>query len=552
MTVRALADELHTRLLDASPLFGSSLGLRQYDPLVPDASAEGERLLAADVVALLARLRTVEPATLSAADAVTLACAVETAEATLAELAAATVEHVVTPLPFAGPAVLLAVLARTVLPDAKAAEDFLTRLRGSGDYVRQLTDRLVEGAERGRFPVESLALQAISWVDALLEAEHISALHAPAPPEELAADWGRRVGQLEQTVLRPALVHWRDTVRDRLVPAARSDDHAGLLHLPGGAADYERLIRVHTTLPLTAEELHQRGLAAIERLTAQLVELGAGLGLADLPAVLAAVRGAAAAVSVADAFAGAEAAVRRAEGSLAGVFAEPLPPECRVAPMPDVVGEAGTPPHYTPPTLDGTRPGTYWFNTVRPTAGTGWDTEAVAFHEAVPGHHLQLCRQQQVAGLPPIQSQWVVTAYAEGWGLYSERLAGEMGLYSDDRQRIGAITAEMFRAARLVIDTGLHAFGWSRARAVQYFMDHVAMSEAFLAAEVDRYLAMPGQALAYLTGQAEMLRLRDEARAKAGDRFDLAGFHAAVLDSGSVPLPVLAVAVDRYVAGLTA
>jgi uncharacterized protein (DUF885 family) len=127
-----------------------------------------------------------------------------------------------------------------------------------------------------------------------------------------------------------------------------------------------------------------------------------------------------------------------------------------------------------------------------------------------------------------------------------------MGLYSDDRQRIGAITAEMFRAARLVIDTGLHAFGWSRARAVQYFTDHVAMSEAFLAAEVDRYLAMPGQALAYLTGQAEMLRLRDEARAKAGDRFDLAGFHAAVLDSGSVPLPVLAVAVDRYVAGLTA
>jgi uncharacterized protein (DUF885 family) len=195
--------------------------------------------------------------------------------------------------------------------------------------------------------------------------------------------------------------------------------------------------------------------------------------------------------------------------------------------------------------LDGSRPGTYWFNTRRPTAGTGWDLESVAFHETVPGHHSQLARLQRLPDLPLVQ-QMSLTVHAEGWGLYAERLAGEFGLYTDERTQIGAIGTELFRAARLVVDTGLHALGWTREQAVRYMTDHVPLPEAYLVNEVDRYLVMPGQALAYMTGQRELLRLRDSARDRLGTDFALPAFNAAVLDSGFLPLPVLAQVVEDW------
>jgi uncharacterized protein (DUF885 family) len=218
---------------------------------------------------------------------------------------------------------------------------------------------------------------------------------------------------------------------------------------------------------------------------------------------------------------------------------EPLPGPCAVEPMPPTVADSGMAPHYTRPRLDGSRPGTYWFNTRRPTAGTGWDLESVSFHETVPGHHSQLARLQRISDLPLLQ-QISITVHSEGWALYAERLAGEFGLYSDARSRIGALGTELFRATRLVVDTGMHAFGWSRQRAISFMTEHVPLPEPFLVNEIDRYLVWPGQALAYMTGQRELLRLRDDARARLGRAFDLPRFNATVLDSGFLPLPVLA------------
>jgi len=215
--------------------------------------------------------------------------------------------------------------------------------------------------------------------------------------------------------------------------------------------------------------------------------------------------------------------------------------------MPPTVAESGLAPHYTRPRQDGSRPGTYWFNTMRPSAGAGWDLEAVAFHETVPGHHSQLARQQQLDGLPLLQ-QFSITVHSEGWGLYAERLAGEFGLYSGIEAEIGSVFIEMHRAARLVVDTGLHALGWSREQARDYLVEHVALAEGFLLDEIDRYIAWPGQALAYLVGQREILRLREEARTALGDRFDLPTFNAALLDSGNVPMPVLGTVVRNWVA----
>ncbi|MGH3238300.1 MAG: DUF885 domain-containing protein, partial [Streptosporangiaceae bacterium] len=224
------------------------------------------------------------------------------------------------------------------------------------------------------------------------------------------------------------------------------------------------------------------------------------------------------------------------------------PPPCDVTPMPEVVAVSGAAPHYTPPRLDGGRPGTFWFNTERPTAGTGWDLEVVAFHEAVPGHHLQLSRLQLLTDLPALQRQRSLTVFSEGWGLYAEQLAEEAGLYADDRALLGSVSSSLMRAARLVVDTGLHAFGWSRERALEFMMEHVPMPPEFLAAEIDRYIVMPGQALAYLTGKLVILRIRQEATRRLGPAFSLPAFHAAVLDHGSLPMPALDRSIERWLA----
>jgi uncharacterized protein (DUF885 family) len=364
---------------------------------------------------------------------------------------------------------------------------------------------------------------------------------APQPPPgwNRTAAWEADRQAAVTDVVHPALGRWADTVRE-LLPRARPAAHAGLRWLPGGDGDYARAIRRYTTLPLSAEELHQTGLDHVAALEARAVELGQRLGLSGRQEVLDAIRDSAGQLPPQEAISRAVAAVRRAEERAAEFFPAPLPPPCAVTPMPDVVARAGAAPHYTPPRLDGGRPGTFWFNTQRPTAGTGWDIDVVAFHEAVPGHHLQLSRLQLLAELPALQRQRSLPVFSEGWGLYAEQLAEETGLYSDDRGRLGGVSAALMRAVRLVVDTGLHAFGWSRERAVAYAVEHVPMPPEFMAAEVDRYIVMPGQALAYLTGKLEIERLRDDARQRLGPAFSLPDFHAAVLDHGSLPMPTLA------------
>jgi len=448
---------------------------------------------------------------------------------------------------YTGPAVFLAVAARTVLVDPAAAEAYLTRLRRSGTWFDQLSDRLRAGAARGRLPVAPLAEQAVAWAEGVLAAPGASPVLAPRPPQgwPRAAAWEADRQAAAAEVVQPALARWVATVRE-LLPRARPAGQPGLSWLPGGDADYARAIRIYTTLPLTAQDLHQTGLDHVAALEARAVKLGAGLGLSGLDAVFAALRDSAGKISADDAMRQATAAVRRAEERAGQIFPDPLPPPCEVTPMPEVVAEAGAAPHYTPPRLDGGRPGTFWFNTRKPTAGTGWDIDVVAFHEAVPGHHLQLSRLQLLTGLPALQRQRSLPVFSEGWGLYAEQLAEETGLYTDDHGLLGMVSASLMRAVRLVVDTGIHAFGWSRERAVQYAVEHVPMPPEFMAAEIDRYIVMPGQALAYFTGKLEIIRLRDEARRRLGSGFSLPAFHAAVLDNGSLPMPTLARSITAW------
>ena len=543
---RDLADRFHQRWLAENPFSATMYGIPGYDDLVPDESQAGAQAWRAEVEQFLREADAIAPGQLTSADAVTLDCTKEAATQELASIDSARAEHTVTAMPYAGPPTFLSLAARTVLVDPAAAEAYLTRLRRSGTWLDQISERLRAGARNGRLPVAPLVEQAIAWAEGVLTAPAPGPALSPRPPQgwPRAAAWEEERRAVAEEVLKPGLARWVATIKE-LLPRARPSERAGLVYLPGGEEDYGRAVRVYTTLPLSPDELHQTGLDQIAALEARAVKLGAGLGLSGLAEVFAAVRDSAGKIPPEEAIRQAAVAVKRAEARAAEVFPDPLPPPCDVTPMPEVVATSGAAPHYTPPRLDGGRPGTFWFNTERPTPGTGWDLEVVAFHEAVPGHHLQLSRLQLLTDLPALQRQRSITVFSEGWGLYAEQLAEEAGLYTDDRALLGSVSSSLMRAARLVVDTGIHAFGWSRERALEFLVAHVPMAREVLAAEIDRYVVMPGQALAYLTGKLEILRIREDAQRRLGPAFFLPAFHAAVLDHGSLPMPAL----GRSIAG---
>jgi uncharacterized protein (DUF885 family) len=299
---------------------------------------------------------------------------------------------------------------------------------------------------------------------------------------------------------------------------------------------------VHTTTDRTPEDLHQTGLAIVARIHREFADLGAELfGESDVQGIFARLQSDptlhwSTSQEILDA---AETAVRRAEAASVDWFGRVPTAVCTLEAIPELEAEGAAPAYYMPPALDGSRPGTYYTNVNKPTERTSFDLESVAFHEAVPGHHFQLSLALELPDLPVLRRLTLFNAYAEGWGLYSERLADEMGLYSSQLQRMGMLSADVWRAARLVVDTGLHAFGWPRQRAIDYLLESTPVAPIDVASEVDRYIAMPGQALGYMAGRLEIERLRKVAAEALGDAFDVRAFHDAVLGSGALPLSVL-------------
>src|SRR5581483_6598554 len=382
---------------------------------VPDDSEEGEAARRAELESTLADVRSFDVSRLSEADAVTIGCLVENVGQELRDIDARLVEHTVSAMPVGGPPAFLGIAARTVIADAQAADDYIERLRRGGGWLDQQTERLRIGAAKGRLPVAPLVQEAIEWADHVLQEPVSEALAAPQPPDgwEGEAAWREQRDAVAAQIVKPALARWVELLRE-LLPRARSGEHAGLVHLPDGEADYAKYLQSFTTLPLSAEEIHRIGLEAIETLEAQVLELGAELGLSSLAEIHRAARESSKLRPPADAMAAAVSAIRRAEASSPEFFSPPLPPPCDVAPMPSVIAASGMAPHYSPPRLDGERPGTFWFNLQRPTAGTGWDLEVVAFHEGVPGHHLQLGRVRMLDDLPDMQRQRSLSVFAEG------------------------------------------------------------------------------------------------------------------------------------------
>ncbi len=355
--------------------------------------------------------------------------------------------------------------------------------------------------------------------------------------------------------LVPLLHKYRDFLRERVLPLARPPEAASLSSLANGAACYAALIRKYTTRGLSPDEIHDTGLAALKGIHAEFQDLGETLWEErDLPTIFTRLR-----TDPALFFDTAEAVKEQAESSLAAAaeampgFFDPLPATpCTVRPIPDYEAPYTTIAYYRPAAPDGSRPGTYFVNTHAPSTRPRHEAQVLAFHESIPGHHLQIALAQELPETPLFRKHLDATVFVEGWALYTERLADEMGLYTQDLDRMGMLSFDAWRAARLVVDTGLHHKGWSRERAEQFLRENTPLALNNIHNEVDRYITWPGQALAYKTGQLEIWRHRTQAEAALGESFDLKGFHHAVLGQGPVPLHLLELQVQEWVKSVAA
>jgi uncharacterized protein (DUF885 family) len=544
--VAALAAEYWEQRMRADPIEATELGDRRYDDRMPDLSPEAH----AREMARLRALRDRVAATTATApgDQVTLALLLGEVDADLARGECYMDEWAVDPRD--GPQVAYLELAdlQTVATPAQG-QALVARWQKMGPSIDQEIANLRRGLGAGKVAARQEVERVLGQLDVLLaKPDGDWALHAPAVaphagwPEADRLAFAAGIDAAIATSIRPAFARYREALRTEILPRARDDRHVGILYVPGGPACYARLIRVHTSLDLSPDEVHAFGLAEIARLRAAISRLGGEvLQTTDFDAIKRRLQGDRAFFfdSRDQIEQNARATLARATAAMPRFLGRLPRTPCAVKRIPDFEEKDSPIAYYRPPAVDGSRGGTYYINTSEPETRPRYEAEALAFHESIPGHHVQIAIAQELTGLPEFRRHLGVTAFVEGWGLYSEGLADELGLYSAGLDRLGMLSLEIWRAGRLVVDTGIHAKGWSGQQAIDFLKANSVIAENNIVNEVDRYIGWPGQALAYKIGQREILRLRADAEARLGPRFDLRTFHDVVLGSGAVSLPVL-------------
>jgi uncharacterized protein (DUF885 family) len=375
---------------------------------------------------------------------------------------------------------------------------------------------------------------------------------AAFPNSVPAADQDRLKTAYRQSIsqkLRPALQRLRDFMANEYLPASRTT--VGLQDMKGGAELYRYLVEVNTTTNLNPAEIHQIGLDEVKRLHAEMEKVKAEVGFTGTlqqffehirtdPKFKPSSREWLQQTYVAIG--------KRLDATLPNLFSTLPKAPLEIRPVPALTEKGAARGSYNPGTPDGSRPGIFYFNAYDLPSRTTPSMETLYLHEGAPGHHFQISLAQENEALPSFQRFGGNTAYAEGWGLYAETLGRELGVYTDPYQYFGYLDSQLFRAIRLVVDTGIHSKGWSRDQTIQYILDNSSRGRSNATAETERYIAMPGQALAYKIGQLKISQLRARAEQELGDRFDIHEFHAQVLMSGALPLAILEQKIDRWIA----
>ncbi|HEX7146933.1 MAG TPA: DUF885 domain-containing protein [Actinomycetota bacterium] len=548
-TLAELAEDYFTTIMDASPFDATVVGVRGWDAEAPDLSEAADDRTGRRLADLERRLAGVDPAQLGPQDRITRAMLARGLADRRAELAARWPELTVSATMSGIQTAVLGLVPKVTLATGEQAKDYLERCAKLGGCLDQAGDRLRAGLAAGRTPPALGVRAAVRQLDTYLAGPvGDDPLLTPTPPAGAdGTGWHDRLAEAVASSVRPAMARYRDLLAGEVAERARPDDRCGLAHVPGGEAVYLAAVAQHTTTDRDPAELHQLGLDLVAALAEEYRALGERvLGTADMDQVLDRLRHDPALRfgSAAEILQSGRDALDRAVAALPAIVGRVPRAPCRVDEMSAYEAKDAVLGYYQPPAADGSHPGVHWLNTSAPGTRTRYEYEALAFHESVPGHHLQFALAQELEELPRFRRFGYVTAFSEGWALYTERLADELGLYSGDLERFGMLSFDSWRACRLVVDTGLHQLGWSRDQAVGYMLANSALTRTNIENEVDRYVAMPGQALAYMVGRLELVRLRERAQARLGDRFDLRAYHDLVLGTGGVPLSVLAEVVD--------
>lgn len=449
------------------------------------------------------------------------------------------------------------------IKDETGAEHYVARLNAVPEQFVGLLEDLQGRAERGVVPPRFVLEASIEQIDNFLAGEAtdnllytslITRLENSDIPAAEHQEWLTATEQAITDSVEPAYTDLRDYLATLSETAT---NEAGVWKLPDGEAYYQHMLKRHTTTELTADEIHQLGLSEVERIQAEMRRIFADEGYTDgdVGAMLAA-------INADDDFLYDDSDAGRAQiladyNRILDDIETYLDPAFRMQPeaalevrrVPEFAEKNAPGAYYQRPALDGSRPGVFYANLYNINDTPTFGMKTLAVHEGTPGHHFQLAIQQEVKGLPTFRSFMPYTVHSEGWALYTELLMYELGLYEDDPfGNLGRLQAELFRAVRLVVDTGIHAKRWTREEAIDYMVANTGMTESSVFSEIERYIVMPGQATSYKLGMLKFVELRAEAREQLGSNFDLRDFHDVVLQNGSVPLPILEQLINQYVA----
>jgi uncharacterized protein (DUF885 family) len=555
LAIHALFASEWDRAMQEWPTRASSLGDRRYDDRWPDVSPAGYARRAAHARELLARIQAIDPSPLSPEDRLSL------------DIFRRQVEVEVEGEPYRLWHLLLDqregiqtadelghALRFTTTADYDA---WTARLRAMPTYIDGAIATLREGASehivQPRVVMDRVPAQIAKQVTADPEKSPFFFPLRAMPPSIPKADQARIILEARAAItssIVPAYRRLGEYFTNEYLPACLPS--VGAWQLPRGAEVYAYLVRQHTTTKMTPEQVHDVGLREVARIRAEMLGLMDRVGFkGTLGEFFSWLRtdprffysdGR----SLFDAYA---ATAKRIDPKLVLLFRKLPRTPYGVEAIPDAAAPDTTTAYYREPAADGSRAGTYFVNLYKPEARPKWEMMALSLHESVPGHHLQIALASEQTALPDFRRHDMWTAYVEGWGLYAESLGDAMGLYDDPYSKFGQLAYEMWRAVRLVVDTGLHAMHWERKRAIDYFLENAPKTELDVVNEIDRYIAWPGQALAYKIGQLEIVRLREHARAVLGARFDIKEFHDVVLRDGAMPLDLLEKRVQAWIAG---
>jgi len=445
--------------------------------------------------------------------------------------------------------------AQLTFSTVKDYDDWIARLQAIPRAFDQVSTNMAIGMDDHRVPPKFLLKLALDEVNTLahqkpedspfaLPLKNFPASIPAAEQERIKSDM---LDAIAKKVL-PAYLRFARFLEVSYIPAGR--DNPSLSALPDGKKYYSFLIRRITTTPLTADQIHQIGLDEVKRDETEMLAIAQKLGFADLKTFRASLKTnpklkPASREALLEAYRG---YLGPMQAKLPQIFGRLPKAKFEVVPVPDFMEKSAAPAYYEHPAPDGSRPGRLFINTYNAQDRNLYSVEDIAYHEGIPGHHLQISIAQEAEGLPTFRKYVHYTAYTEGWGLYAEGLGKDVGFYQDPYSDYGRLEGDIWRAIRLVVDTGVHSKDWNRDQMVDFFHDHSNIDDTSIQSEVDRYIATPGQALAYKVGQLTILQLRDRAQKALGPKFDLRAFHDQVVDAGALPLDVLSDRIDAWIA----